>query len=104
MQFGELPVSATTPLTPYENLKLLTPLPSSAQALIVFRGVTDRLDIADDSECRADVSPGHRRHAVPSAAVPDFGPGGDTAAEHDDGDDGADQDGAPVAGTAPARA
>jgi hypothetical protein len=27
-------------LTPYENLKLLTPLPSSAQALIVFRGVT----------------------------------------------------------------
>jgi hypothetical protein len=40
VQFGELPVSATTPLTPYENLKLLTPLPSSAQALIVFRGVT----------------------------------------------------------------
>ncbi len=27
-------------LTPYENLKLLTPLPSSKQALIVFRGVT----------------------------------------------------------------
>jgi hypothetical protein len=38
--FGQLPVTDTTPLTPYENLKLLTPLPSSAQALIVFRGVT----------------------------------------------------------------
>jgi hypothetical protein len=40
VQFGQLPVSATTPLTPYENLKLLTPLPSSSLALIVFRGVT----------------------------------------------------------------
>lgn len=29
-----------TALTPYENLKLMTPLPSGAQALIVFRGVT----------------------------------------------------------------
>jgi hypothetical protein len=38
--FGALPVTETTPLTPYENLKLLTPLPSSTQALIVFRGVT----------------------------------------------------------------
>jgi hypothetical protein len=37
--FGALP-DATTPLTPYENLKLLTPLPSAKQALIVFRGVT----------------------------------------------------------------
>ncbi len=37
--FGTLP-DTTTPLTPYENLKLLTPLPSAAQALIVFRGVT----------------------------------------------------------------
>jgi hypothetical protein len=27
-------------LTPYENLKLLTPLPSAAQPLIVYRGVT----------------------------------------------------------------
>ncbi len=36
--FGALP--ATTPLTSYENLKLLTPLPSAKQALIVFRGVT----------------------------------------------------------------
>ena len=27
-------------LTPYENLKLMTPLPSASQALIVFRGVT----------------------------------------------------------------
>jgi hypothetical protein len=40
VQFGTLPVSAAAPLTPYENLKLLTPLPSSSQALIVFRGVT----------------------------------------------------------------
>jgi hypothetical protein len=40
VQFGALPVSAAAPLTPYENLKLLTPLPSSSQALIVFRGVT----------------------------------------------------------------
>jgi hypothetical protein len=37
--FGVLP-AATTPLTPYENLKLLTPLPSAKEALIVFRGVT----------------------------------------------------------------
>jgi hypothetical protein len=37
--FGALPAT-TTPLTPYENLKLLTPLPSAKQALIVFRGVT----------------------------------------------------------------
>jgi hypothetical protein len=37
--FGVLPDS-TTPLTPYEDLKLLTPLPSAAQALVIFRGVT----------------------------------------------------------------
>ncbi len=41
--FGVLP-AGTTPqnaqLTPYENLKLLTPLPSAKQRLIVFRGVT----------------------------------------------------------------
>jgi hypothetical protein len=37
--FGTLP-SSVTPLTPYENLKLLTPLPSTGQALLVFRGVT----------------------------------------------------------------
>jgi hypothetical protein len=41
--FGVLP-AGTTPetvqLTPYENLKLLTPLPSVQQPLIVFRGVT----------------------------------------------------------------
>jgi hypothetical protein len=40
VEFGQLPVTDATPLTPYENLKLLTPLPSSTQALIVFRGVT----------------------------------------------------------------
>jgi hypothetical protein len=41
--FGVLPVGATAQtvqLTPYENLKLLTPLPSVKQPLIVFRGVT----------------------------------------------------------------
>jgi len=38
--FGQLPLSATSQLTPYENLKLLTPLPSSAEPLIIFRGVT----------------------------------------------------------------
>ncbi len=41
--FGVLP-AGTTPetaqLTPYENVKLLTPLPSAKQALVVFRGVT----------------------------------------------------------------
>jgi hypothetical protein len=40
--FGVVPVGATpqtVQLTPYENLKLLTPLPST-QPLIVFRGVT----------------------------------------------------------------
>jgi hypothetical protein len=30
----------TAQLTPYENLKLLTPLPSTQQALVVYRGVT----------------------------------------------------------------
>lgn len=30
----------TAPLTPYDNLKRLTPLPSAKQPLIVFRGVT----------------------------------------------------------------
>jgi len=41
--FGELPPAgsgATAQLTPYVNLKLLTPLPSAKQALVVFRGVT----------------------------------------------------------------
>ena len=41
--FGVLPASGSSQgveLTPYENLKLLTPLPSPTQALIVFRGVT----------------------------------------------------------------
>jgi hypothetical protein len=41
--FGALP-AGTTPstasLTPFENLKLLTPLPSPKQPLIIFRGVT----------------------------------------------------------------
>jgi hypothetical protein len=41
--FGVLP-PGTTPqtavLTPFENLKLLTPLPSAQQPLLVFRGVT----------------------------------------------------------------
>jgi hypothetical protein len=41
--FGVAPTATpepTTQLTPYESLKLLTPLPSSALPLIVFRGVT----------------------------------------------------------------
>ena len=41
--FGVLPAGATpqsAQLTPYENLRLLTPLPSAQQPLIVFRGVT----------------------------------------------------------------
>jgi hypothetical protein len=41
--FGLFPAGAsaeTVTLTPYENLKLQTPLPSAKQALIVFRGVT----------------------------------------------------------------
>ncbi|HKH78544.1 MAG TPA: hypothetical protein VK272_13905 [Solirubrobacteraceae bacterium] len=41
--FGVLPAGtlpANAQLTPYENLKLLTPLPSASGALIVFRGVT----------------------------------------------------------------
>jgi len=41
--FGVLPAGATpqaTPLTPYENLALLAPLPSAKEPLIVFRGVT----------------------------------------------------------------
>jgi hypothetical protein len=41
--FGVFPAGAnaeTVTLTPYENLKLQTPLPSAKQALIVFRGVT----------------------------------------------------------------
>ncbi len=41
--FGPFPPGATpetVTLTPYENLKLQTPLPSAKQPLIVFRGVT----------------------------------------------------------------
>jgi hypothetical protein len=41
--FGVLPAGSTpqtVQLTPYEDLKLLTPLPSVKQPLIVFRGVT----------------------------------------------------------------
>jgi hypothetical protein len=41
--FGTIPAGSdpqTAVLTPYENLKLLTPLPSAAQALLVYRGVT----------------------------------------------------------------
>jgi hypothetical protein len=39
--FGPVPAEAgaQAQLTPYENLKLLTPLPSSSKPLIVFRGV-----------------------------------------------------------------
>ncbi len=43
VMFGVFPAGATpqsVQLTPYENLKLLTPLPSATQPLIVFRGVT----------------------------------------------------------------
>jgi hypothetical protein len=41
--FGELPAGVTpaqAQLTPFEALKLLTPLPSPQQPLLVFRGVT----------------------------------------------------------------
>jgi hypothetical protein len=42
--FGVAPATGTPEpeklLTPYENLKLLAPLPSAKQALVVFRGVT----------------------------------------------------------------
>jgi hypothetical protein len=41
--FGLLPPAGSTAaaqLTPYENLKLLSPLPSAKQPLLVFRGVT----------------------------------------------------------------
>jgi hypothetical protein len=41
--FGSLPAGVTpqtAQLTPFENLKLLAPLPSAAQPLLVFRGVT----------------------------------------------------------------
>ena len=43
VEFGVFPTGSTPEtvvLTPYENLKLQTPLPSSKQPLIVFRGVT----------------------------------------------------------------
>jgi hypothetical protein len=41
--FGAVPAGTpllTATLTPYQNLKLLTPLPSGDKALIVFRSVT----------------------------------------------------------------
>jgi hypothetical protein len=41
--FGVIPPGSTpqsVKLTPYENLKLLAPLPSAKQPLVVFRGVT----------------------------------------------------------------
>jgi hypothetical protein len=34
------PPAQSTPLTPYDNLKRLTPLPSAQNPLVVFRGVT----------------------------------------------------------------
>jgi hypothetical protein len=34
------PPAQSTPLTPYDNLKRLTPLPSAEHPLVVFRGVT----------------------------------------------------------------
>jgi len=43
LEFGLFPPGSThetVALTPYENLKLQTPLPSAKQPLIVFRGVT----------------------------------------------------------------
>jgi hypothetical protein len=43
VQFGELPAGVTAAqaqLKSFENVKLLTPLPSAQQPLIVFRGVT----------------------------------------------------------------
>jgi len=43
LEFGLFPAGSThetVVLTPYENLKLQTPLPSAKQPLIVFRGVT----------------------------------------------------------------
>lgn len=47
--FGEAPTAAGTEgaeLKPYENLKLLTPLPSSKEPLVVFRGVSDKGKLA----------------------------------------------------------
>lgn len=44
IEFGVFPAGSTPEtviLTPYENLELQTPLPSSKEPLIVFRGVTD---------------------------------------------------------------
>jgi len=40
--FGEQPqgIAASAPLTAFKNVKLLTPLPSAQQPLIIFRGVT----------------------------------------------------------------
>jgi hypothetical protein len=41
--FGEVPQGAaplTAKLTPYKSVKLLTPLPSAKQPLVIFRGVT----------------------------------------------------------------
>lgn len=43
VEFGPVPVGTeaqTAVLTPYENLKLLTPLPSATLPLLVYRGVT----------------------------------------------------------------
>ncbi len=43
IEFGVFPAGSsveTVVLTPYENLKLQTPLPSAKQPLVVFRGVT----------------------------------------------------------------
>jgi len=43
LEFGQIPPGTpakTATLTPYENVKLQTPLPSTKQALVVFRGVT----------------------------------------------------------------
>ena len=67
--FGALPVPATpqtAQLTPFENLKLLTPLPSVKQPLIIFRGVVARQERHVHARQRSDPA---RPRGVPAQRV-----------------------------------
>ena len=71
--FGVVPVGATpqtVQLTPYENLKLLTPLPSATAPLVVFRGVTRGWQERDLHARRRSDPARQRRMPAERLAVP----------------------------------
>ncbi len=70
VQFGELPAGVTVQtaqLKAFEDLKLLTPLPSAQQPLIVFRGVTSAGKSATFTIVGEDILHGQAK-CLPSAS------------------------------------